>query len=196
MKIYLIRHGQTTGDIEDRYGGDYDDYLTDLGKSQGRELVRNLLGFGIEKIFCSPRVRAKEIADIVNKDLNCGVEIIDDLRERNQYGILSGMTKNEARDKFLKLTEDLKDFHNTINGAENYDLFKNRIVKVLSEILNLKYNIIAIITHGGPIKVIFREVLKLGEVQIEDCGFAELEGDTHGLKVIRLNKIEISKYGN
>lgn len=34
MKIYLIRHGQTTGDVEDRYGGAYDDELTDKGKNE------------------------------------------------------------------------------------------------------------------------------------------------------------------
>ena len=34
MKIYLIRHGETTGDIEDRYGGDYDDHLSKNGKQQ------------------------------------------------------------------------------------------------------------------------------------------------------------------
>ena len=39
MQIYLIRHGQTTGDVEDRYGGDYDDRLTDLGKQQSQNLA-------------------------------------------------------------------------------------------------------------------------------------------------------------
>lgn len=34
MKIYLVRHGETTGDVEDRYGGWYDDHLTDRGKEQ------------------------------------------------------------------------------------------------------------------------------------------------------------------
>jgi hypothetical protein len=28
MKIYLIRHGETTGDVEGRYGGDFDDSLS------------------------------------------------------------------------------------------------------------------------------------------------------------------------
>lgn len=44
MKIFLCRHGQTTGDIEDRYGGDYDDHLTDLGKTQAEELANKLQG--------------------------------------------------------------------------------------------------------------------------------------------------------
>jgi broad specificity phosphatase PhoE len=42
MKIFLIRHGETTGDEEDRYGGSYDDYLTDLGKEQLEVTANNL----------------------------------------------------------------------------------------------------------------------------------------------------------
>lgn len=38
MKIYLIRHGQTTGDVEDRYGGAYNDELSAKGKVQTHEL--------------------------------------------------------------------------------------------------------------------------------------------------------------
>lgn len=31
MKIYLIRHGESTSDIKLRYDGDYDDHLTSKG---------------------------------------------------------------------------------------------------------------------------------------------------------------------
>jgi broad specificity phosphatase PhoE len=42
MKIFLIRHGETTGDIEDRFGGDYDDHLTEKGRAQSQELAKGL----------------------------------------------------------------------------------------------------------------------------------------------------------
>lgn len=193
MKIYLIRHGQTTGDIEDRYGGDYDDHLTDLGIKQGKELANKLASLGIEKIFCSPRIRAREIADIVDKKLNCGIEIIDDLRERNQYGILTGMVRSKAKKKYPESAKMVENFRSTIEGAEDYDSFKNRIRDALSEILRLHYSTITIITHGGPIKVIFREIIKIGEIKINDCGFVSLESDngelraTHFDGIIKLN---------
>lgn len=34
MKIYLIRHGESTSDVENRYGGTYNDHLTQKGKAQ------------------------------------------------------------------------------------------------------------------------------------------------------------------
>jgi len=191
MKIYLIRHGQTTGDIEDRYGGDYNDNLTDLGKEQGEKLAQKLIGLGIEKIFCSPRVRAKEIAEIINKKLNCNIEVIDGLKERNQYGILTGMVKSDAKEKYPELVEAVKDFRNTIEKAENYNSFKKRIEDAMVNVLNSSFNVIAVVSHGGPIKVIFREVLNFGEVQAENCSFAELENNDGELKIVSLNGISL-----
>ena len=42
MKIYLIRHGETTGDIENRYGGDFEDHLSEKGTKQSHELAKKL----------------------------------------------------------------------------------------------------------------------------------------------------------
>lgn len=58
MKIYLIRHGQTTGDVEDRYGGAYDDELSDKGKIQAHKLADSIANSGIEILFCSSMIRA------------------------------------------------------------------------------------------------------------------------------------------
>ena len=58
MRVFLLRHGQTTGDIEDRFGGTYEDHLTQAGKKQAEELGKKLKGEGIEKVFVSPRIRA------------------------------------------------------------------------------------------------------------------------------------------
>jgi len=48
MRIYLIRHGQTTGDLGDRYGGDYEDHLTEEGKKQSQKLANKLKNKNIE----------------------------------------------------------------------------------------------------------------------------------------------------
>ena len=51
MKIFLIRHGETTSDVEDRYGGDYDDHLTEKGEQQSEELAEILKDKNIQVIF-------------------------------------------------------------------------------------------------------------------------------------------------
>jgi broad specificity phosphatase PhoE len=175
MKIYLVRHGETTGDVEDRYGGDYDDHLTDKGREQARALAEKLKYSGIEILFCSPKIRARETAEIVAREIGCEVNVVDEVRERNSYGILTGMVKSEAREKYPEHTEALRSYRHKVPGSENYERFGERVNKALDEIVKQSYKTIAILSHGGPISFIFREILKLGEVKIEDCGFAEIE---------------------
>lgn len=177
MKIFFIRHGQTTGDVEDRYGGDYDDHLTKLGEEQAQKLAENLQHVGIDKIFTSPLMRARETAELVNRKLNQGVEIVNELRERNHNGILSGMIRSEAREKYPQEVEKVKDYKTTAQGGEDYENFKGRVVKILGKLVDMPHQSIAIITHGGPIKAIFREILNKGEVDIQDCGYAVIDAN-------------------
>lgn len=175
MKLYLIRHGQTTGDVEDRFGGDYDDHLTDEGKSQSKVLADKLKNKNIEIIFSSPRIRAEETARILADTLKIPLQTVENIRERNAYGILTGMVKSEAKTKYPKEFEEVKSYKNTTAGAEEYKHFKKRILALFEEMTSGNQNTIAIITHGGPISCFFREVLKKEIFGLKDCGLAELE---------------------
>lgn len=177
MIIYLTRHGQTTGDIENRYGGDYDDHLTDTGEQQSSQLAEQLSGKGIELLFASPRIRAQETAAVIATKLGLAASTIEDFRERNGYGILTGMIKEEAAQKYPDQVEILKDVHAAVEGAEEYKPFQQRITNALGTISHEKANKIAVVTHGGPIRLIFRDVLKLGEIDVDDCAFAVLEAN-------------------
>ncbi len=177
MKIFFIRHGETTGDVENRYGGTYDDHITEKGRTQSQHLAEALRDKGIKIIYSSSLIRAKETSQILAKTIGCEVKTIPELQERNQYGLLSGMTQKEALQKHPKEIEMLKDRLNTIEGAESYNDFSRRIseaFKLLTE--NSEYDSIAIISHGGPLRVLFRDILKWGELKdIGDCDFVELE---------------------
>ena len=177
MKIYLIRHGQTTGDIEDRFGGDYDDHLTPQGKAQAQELAGQLKCKGIEIIFSSPRIRARETAEEVRKVLDVPLEIIEDLRERNNYGVLTGLTKQEAKEKhpidFEKISKDKT--HHDVSDSEGYKEIKNRAKRVFDEILLREYGSIAVISHGGIISTIVREILtEKKDIKLGDCAILEI----------------------
>jgi broad specificity phosphatase PhoE len=193
MIIYLIRHGETTGDIEDRYGGNYDDHLTNNGIKQAKELAENLKDKGIQIIFSSPKIRAKETAQIVSKTLNIKLEIANDLRERNNYGILTGMIKSEAKEKYPEEVEKLEknELRHNVANSEDYESFKKRIVNAFEGIINdNKYETVAIVSHGGPIRCIVREILKLGEIKhLKDCEILEIkkEGNKINLKNMKFS---------
>ncbi len=194
MKIFLIRHGKSRSDIEDRYGGDFDDHLTAKGKKQSEMLAMRLEGKGIEKIFSSPRFRAKETAEILGKKLGIEMEIVNNLRERNFYGVLTGMKKEEAKKKYPMLVEKLSSYKNTIKGAEPYNDFKGRIIKAFITLTKARHKTIAIATHGGPISCIFREVLKKSEFRrVEDCAVFEIESEKGTFKLLEMEGAEFQK---
>ena len=189
MIIYLARHGETTGDIENRYGGDYDDHLTEYGKQESAELAENLFGKNIELLFASPLIRAQETSEIVGIKLGLVPKTLAGFKERNNYGILTGLIKEEAATKHPDQIELLKDFRAAVKGAESYADFSNRITAGLSGLMALGSSTVAIITHGGPMRLILRDVLGLGEKSIADCGYLVIEFannaytllETHGI---------------
>lgn len=193
MKIILIRHGQTTGDIENRYGGMHDDHLTDEGKVQAGKLAEKLVSLGIEKIYASPLIRAQETAQILNSKLDAPVVTVENLKERNHYGILTGMVKSEAKEKYPELVELVKDKLNTVEGGESYQDFGKRVSEAFSEISNSDNETIAVISHGGAIRYIFREMLDQDEIDVDDCGFVELKVVDGKPQLVKTDGIKIEK---
>lgn len=157
MKILLIRHGETTGDIEDRYGGFYDDHLTDRGIQQLKETAMKLEGITVDTIFSSSLIRATESSEIINTVLKTKIEILEGLRERN-YGILGGLTKIEALEKYPEAVELHKDYNNTDLEGESWTDFTKRVENTFTYIINQQLECVAILGHGGSIKVILRHL--------------------------------------
>lgn len=190
MTIYLMRHGQTTGDIEDRYGGDYEDHLTELGKSQAIELAGKIADYKIEKLYYSPRIRATETAEIIKNKLNIPIEVQDDLRERNAYGILTGQIKAEAKEKHADLVEMLKNPKATITGAEKYEDFKNRVVNIFNKVAESQNETIGILTHGGIISCFLREVIGRERKTLADCAIIKLDYSNGQFSIISSDGLE------
>jgi len=65
----------------------------------------------------------------------------------------------------------------TVAGAETYEEFSNRIQLVVREMSrDTRYECLAVVFHAGPIKVLFRDIMKKGGIgDVGDCGFAECE---------------------
>ena len=189
MKIYLCRHGETTGDVEGRYGGDYDDHLTKKGIGESRKLARKLFEKKIELICHSPKARTVETAKILQEKLKSPLQEIFDLRERNHYGVLTGMTKQEALEKYPLQVKELQEnpIHHKVMASEDYGLFKVRVLSAFENIAGGENKSIAIITHGGPIRCIVRELLKKEISSIGDCAVFELEKNKSGYKIINID---------
>jgi len=184
MKIYLIRHSESVDDILNCYGGVADFELTEDGKNKVKEYSKKFKNYRVEKIYTSPYKRALNSAKILNESINVELEVVDGIREFNQYGVMSGVNKDLAKDIFSNLLnmEEYKDFgyynKKTFYGGEEIIDFDTRVKDAINEIINnsKEYNTVAIITHGGVYRSIFKNILNIDKkiVGIEDLATATI----------------------
>lgn len=193
-RLFVIRHGQTTGDVEDRYGGDYDDVLSPEGERQVVGLCNELKNSGIQKVFSSPLKRAQQTAKELAEASHCDVITINGLRERNQYGVLTGLTKSEARGRYPDLVEQVKDRMQTIPGAESYLDAAQRMTSAYRDVLARMDSCAAMVWHGGGMRVLFREILEAGELkEIRDCAWIELQQDNDNGRFVIKNLCRLER---
>ena len=74
-KLYLIRHGQSTYNLENRFTGWKDVDLTNLGVSQAKEASKLLDGHHFDLAFTSNLMRAQKTLVIILDELNMNLEI-------------------------------------------------------------------------------------------------------------------------
>lgn len=171
MKIFLVRHGESADDLDDSYGGAADFELTDTGRDQARAVGAQLKSQPISAIFSSPLRRAREAAEIIAGELgtNLTPTVVPDLRERNSYGVLSGLPKDRAKEIFGYILDSLQEkpgySREPLLGAEDFDDFISRVrhafESVTREAAAAGHEQIAIITHGKFTQGLFEEVLNI-----------------------------------
>ena len=145
MKIYLVRHGEVISNALKHYNEDSDD-LTELGIKQAEELREKIKTIEIDAIFCSPLLRAKHTASIINE--NHKPIIYDDrIKERN-VGDFGGRPLTVTnRDEYWNYNTSLQ-----YGTSENIKLFFKRVYQFLEELKNQPYECILIVAHSGVSK--------------------------------------------
>ena len=91
MTVYLIRHGQTQGNLERRYIGSSDQPLC----PRGREALLAVRPPEADKVYASPLRRCRETAALFYPGAE--PEIVPDLRETD-FGAFEGHTYEELKD--------------------------------------------------------------------------------------------------
>ena len=164
FKLVLIRHGESEADIPPvRHEGQADFPLTNRGRTQIKELSEfTINNYSFDRIYSSSLKRAKESAEVINRDMNSEIVFCDELMEMNN-GVLAGMTKKEAQVKY-PIPADRRE-HESVEGGESLIDFKYRIEKVLSKIKaeaeREELQQVCIVGHGGTISMIIQLLLQV-----------------------------------
>ena len=81
--IFLSRHGQTKWNLSNRFQGNKDSPLTEIGIKQANDLKASLNGKNIHAAYTSPLKRALDTAKIITRGTPIKVIERDGLREIN-----------------------------------------------------------------------------------------------------------------
>ena len=162
--LILIRHGETSYNRDRRYQGYRDTSLTRKGKRQTRETALRLRNEPLDAIYSSDLKRTRYMAEIINSYHSLKINILPELREID-FGDWEGKTYNEIQREWKGLLSGWEKEPSKIkipNGESIQELAKRTrtiIKKIISAHSNQK---VAIITHGGPIRIILMDALGLG----------------------------------
>lgn len=152
--LYIIRHGETNGNIDNIFHGHTDAPLNEVGKKQAKALSEKFKNIHIDVLYSSPLTRTLETAKSVN--LHHSLPIITDERLMEMNG---GDMEGIPFAKIAELyPEDEEKWCNTIwdyvspNGEGMRDVF-DRVVQAINEIVSSNTGkSIAVVTHGCPIR--------------------------------------------
>ena len=90
MKLYVIRHGQTKCNEENKYNCRLDEDINDVGIQQAEEASKQVQNMNIDLIICSPMKRTKHTCNIIN--VNRIPIIYDERLMERRGGILTNNT--------------------------------------------------------------------------------------------------------
>jgi broad specificity phosphatase PhoE len=152
-KLYLIRHGQSAGNAEGRFGGHSPTPLSELGKEQAEITAQALAKEKIHAIYSSDLIRAVQTAEPLSKLLNMPIIKTSAFRER-KVGVLEGLTFDESKEKHPKDYYALinRNISHVITEGESYRQLLKRATGALREILSIhRGERVVVFSHTGAI---------------------------------------------
>ena len=152
-KLFLIRHGQSAGNAEGRFGGHSATPLSELGFEQARVTAEALARENINAIYSSDLLRAVQTAEPLSKLTGIPIVTKPEFRERN-VGVLEGLTFDESKQEYPNDYYALvnRNVHHVITNGESYSNLLDRIKGELRDIIRRhRGERIAIFTHTGAL---------------------------------------------
>jgi broad specificity phosphatase PhoE len=150
-EIYLVRHGQSLHNKEQRIAGQLDSELTELGFEDARSVADVIGRSDFEMIYCSDLLRARQTADTIIETLglSCPIRYSPWLRELD-YG---QFTEKGVEETFRFLNYKLSPQQRYPDGESFQDL-EERVGRFIRQVLAESSRMrILVSAHAGPIRL-------------------------------------------
>ena len=183
--VVIIRHGQSQGNAEGRFGGHTDTPLSPRGRRQAQATAKALAAEKFSAIYSSDLPRAIETASPLARLTGVQLETTDALRERS-VGVMEGLTFEEAAEQHPEQYQALlrRDFEHVLLGGESYRQTLDRASRQLDDAIEQhKGGRIVCFAHTGTICILILHLmgaldapdLKPVWIATANCGIARFE---------------------
>ena len=154
MKLFLVRHGQTTANQQKIYAGQTDVQLTEQGRQEAEAIRPILEKFTFDRVYSSNLSRAVETQRLA---LPGATAIQTPLLREFDEGALVGMSFAEVQARFDDNYRRRRDY--TPYGGENADTVCARLRQFLSILEADPCETAIAFCHNGIMNVMLRVVL-------------------------------------
>lgn len=196
--VLLIRHGQSKGNAERRFGGHTATPLSARGHRQAELTARTLKSESLTAIYSSDLARALDTARPLSNLTGLPVHGTNAFRERS-VGVMEGLTFEAAAqqhpDQYAALLR--RDFEHVLTGGESYRQLLDRARQKLDEIIDQnRGGKIAVFSHTGTICILALHLmgaldspeLKPVWISSANCGITRFELREDGfVRVLSVN---------
>jgi 2,3-bisphosphoglycerate-dependent phosphoglycerate mutase len=162
MILYLIRHGESLYNAEERVQGQADVALSPLGLLQADAIAGALAAEAIDAVFASPLRRAMQTAEPIAARLGLAIHCDDRLKEIHA-GIFQGLLWDEIEAKFPDAArlwrEQQPDF--VIPEGESRRALMERGRAVFESIRESPFHRVAVVSHGGILSAALKSLLRI-----------------------------------
>ncbi|MFZ4585234.1 MAG: histidine phosphatase family protein [Acidimicrobiia bacterium] len=168
----IVRHGESTWNVEGRWQGQADPPLTELGERQAAAAA-HAVG-AVDAVVASDLQRAAHTAAIIANALGVGPVLVDPRVRERHAGEWQGLTRDEIDVRFPGWLQEKK----RPEGFEHDEPVVARAMGLLDELAaTYEDAAVLVITHGGLIRALERHltdeagmVPNLGGIAVEHDG--------------------------
>jgi alpha-ribazole phosphatase len=191
MKVYLLRHGETEGNIKGAFFGVSETPLSQKGILQAKNAHNKVKDLTFDKVLVSPLSRAQETSRYAGFSQ---YEVIEDLVEMN-FGTFEGLTYKEIEASHKEETALwIKEGYDYVfpNG-ESLEGFYKRVIGTYKNILkDYRGKNVLIVAHGGVIRSILAHEISENfqhywKYRVDNCGLSVLAYEDNQIILEKMN---------
>ena len=194
IDIYLMRHGETRFNVQERIQGRCDSPLTEKGIQEAQEAAEKLKDIHFSTIYVSTSERARDTAEMIAQYHPGNIVYTKKICEVS-YGDLEGLTFKEADPSSKRFMDT---HYGDVGGEEHNDVTK-RIYSMFQEIYDTHQDQdkVLLVSHGDFYLVclealfglkkedIFQEASELGVHPVPNCGIAHFRMTSNQYELIQ-----------